>query len=127
MTTQEVAHSLVDLCRQGKNVEAITKLYAQDITSVEAVAGPNHPQVLNGLEKVLAMAQWWEENHEVHSGSVSDPVYHGDDRFACVLTYDVTFKPAAKRMNMEEIAVYTVTGGKISKSEFFYDMAKMMK
>ena len=36
MTTLEVGKKLVELCKQGKNQEAMDTLYAPDIVSVEA-------------------------------------------------------------------------------------------
>ena len=38
MTTMEIGKELVALCRQGKNQEAIDRLYSPNIESVEAVA-----------------------------------------------------------------------------------------
>ena len=35
MSTQEVALKLVDLCRQGRNMEAIQQLYADDVVSTD--------------------------------------------------------------------------------------------
>jgi len=36
MDTMEIARKLVDLCRQGKNMEALDTLFAADVVSVEA-------------------------------------------------------------------------------------------
>jgi hypothetical protein len=35
MPTAEIAKGLVELCRQGKNIEAIEKYYSENIVSVE--------------------------------------------------------------------------------------------
>ena len=40
MTTMEIAKKLVDLCRQGKNAEALDTLFADDVVSVEAGVPP---------------------------------------------------------------------------------------
>ena len=40
MNTQEVANRLVELCRQGKNEDAINELYADNIISREPAGTP---------------------------------------------------------------------------------------
>lgn len=115
MTPLEVGQRLVELCRQGKNVEAIQTLYADDIVSVEAGAPPGGDPVS------LGKAAWWTDNHVVHSASSDGPYPHGD-RFAVRYTYDVTFKPRDQRFTMNEVALYTVKDGKVVREEFFYAM-----
>ena len=46
--------------------------------------------------------------------------YPHDDRFAVRFVYDITHKPSQKRMVMDEVALFTVSNGKIVKEEFFY-------
>jgi ketosteroid isomerase-like protein len=123
MTTTEVAQKLVDLCRHGKNLEAIQTLYAKDIVSVEPMAMPNMPAEMRGMEAVLGKSTWWVNNHEIHSATVAGPFVAGD-RFVVQFDYDVTDKPSGKRMQMSESGVYTVAGGKVSKEEFFYAIPK---
>ena len=50
------------------------------------------------------------------------PFPHGNDRFCVMFDYDVTNKPSGQRFQMEEVGLYTVADGKISKEEFFYAM-----
>jgi hypothetical protein len=40
MNTFEIGQKMVELCRQGKNDEAIKTLFSDDIVSVEAGAPP---------------------------------------------------------------------------------------
>lgn len=120
MSVNEVANELVALCREGKNLEAIEKLYSPDVVSVEATEMPGMAQTQKGLEAVRAKNQWWYDHHEVHGGEVSGPFPHGD-RFAVVFKFDVTPKQTGKRMTMQEVGLYTVQGGKIVKEEFFYE------
>jgi hypothetical protein len=61
----------------------------------------------------------WRANHEVHSAKVEGPWPHGN-RFAVRFTYDVTNKPSGRRMQMDEIGLFTVDSGKIVREEFFY-------
>ena len=119
-TALEIGNKLVALCKQGKNVEAVESLYADDVVSIEAAAGPGFDRVANGKAAVLGKNTWWIENHEIHDAGVKGPFPHGDDRFAVLFTFDATSKPDQKRTQMEEIAVFHVAKGKIVKEEFFY-------
>lgn len=122
--TMEVGKKLVELCRQGKSMEAIQTLYAPNIVSIEAMAGPSMPARMEGLAAIKGKAEWWEKNHEVHSGQADGPWPHGD-RFIVHFKYDVTAKAgpmAGKRMLLDEAALYTVKDGKVVQEEFFYHM-----
>jgi len=73
MKTMEIGKKLMDLCRQGKNMEALDSLFAEDMVSVEAVAMPEAPQEIKGLAAVKGKGEWWLANHEIHSASVTGP------------------------------------------------------
>lgn len=121
MTTMDVGKKLVELCKLGKNDEAIEQLYSEDIVSVEAGAPPGKDPTTRGLEGVKGKSAWWNDNHTIHSATVDGPFPNGD-RFAVRFVYDITFKPENKRFTMEEVALYTVANDKIVKEEFFYSM-----
>lgn len=121
MSAMEIGKDIVALCQQGKNIEAIEKHYSSDIVSVEAVGMPGMDQTQTGIEAIKGKNKWWSENHEIHSGEVRGPFPHGD-RFTLWFKYDVTPKHTGQRMTMEEIGLYTVENGKVTKEEFFYDM-----
>jgi hypothetical protein len=122
--TLTVAKKLVDLCRQGKNDEAIDTLYSHHIVSVEVSGGPDMPARMEGLEAIKGKSAWWSANHEVHKAEIDGPYPHGD-RFIVVFKYDVTAKGgpmAGKSFSMHEAGLYTVHEGKITHEEFFYTM-----
>ena len=119
MTTLEIANKLVELCKQGKNHEA-KALYAEDAVSVEAFAPPGMDRVSKGLAAIRAKGEWWSSNHEVHSAIVAGP-WPLDDKFIVGFKFEVTNKPSGRRMTMEEMALYSVQGGKIVREEFFYN------
>ena len=121
MNTLEIGQKMVELCRQGKNDEAVNTLFSADIVSVEAGAPPGQDATTKGIAGVLGKGKWWVDNHIVHSGKAEGPWPHGD-RFIVRFTYDVTFKPDNKRFVMDEAALYTVANGKVVKEEFFYTM-----
>ena len=122
MSVIEIANQLVAFCKEGKNVEAINTLYADDVESIEAADPPEGERTTKGIEAVRGKNQWWNENHEIHESSVKGPWPHGDDRFAIHFFFDVTNKPSSQRYKMEEIGVYTVANGKVIREEFFYSM-----
>lgn len=123
MNAKEIGQKLVDLCKEGKNLECINTYYAEDIESVEAMAPPSGgDRTTKGIAGVRGKNEWWSENHEVHGAEVAGPYPHGEDRFAVRFNYDITNKPSGQRMQMDEVGVFTVAGGKIVKEEFFYDM-----
>lgn len=123
MTLKEIGERLVELVRQGKNLEALYELYGKDIASIEAAEPPaGGERVSKGIEAVEAKNKWWAEHHEVHAASVKGPYPHGEDRFCVIYSYDVTNKPSGQRFEMEEVALYIVADGKIVQEEFFYSM-----
>lgn len=121
-----IGRRLADLCRQGKNIEAIDTLYSDDIVSIEAAEMPGHPARLEGKKAILDKTHWFFENHEIHGGEVKGPYPAGDcERFALWMALDVTPKVgpmAGNRMQIEEVCIYTVQHGKITEEEFLYDM-----
>lgn len=121
MDTLEIGKKLVAYCSRGENLKAIETLYSPEITSTEAMAMPNMPAEMNGIDAIKKKNQWWIENNEVHSSEVKGPFPLGD-RFAVHFKYDTTNKQSKQRGMMEEVALYTVRGGKIVKEEFFYSM-----
>jgi len=123
--TLEVGKKLVELCKQGKMVEAVNSLYSPDIVSIEAHSpDPSAPTRMQGIAAVKGKNEWWINNHEVHKMEVTGPWPNGD-RFVVNFKIDVTPKAgpmAGKRFSMEEAALYTVKNGKIVQEEFFYSM-----
>lgn len=121
MSTLDVAKRLVELCKQGKNAEAINTLYADDVVSVEAGAPPGGEREARGIAAVRAKGEWWVANHEIHSAVVTGPWPH-DDRFIVGFQYDVTNKPSGQRFKLDEVGLYYLRNGKVAREEFFYHM-----
>jgi len=126
-STVEIGKKLVELCNQGKNLEAVNSLYGSNIVSIEICGDENMPARMEGIEAIRGKNTWWLENHTVHSGSAMGP-FPKDDKFIVHFKMDVTAKAgpmAGKRMPLEEAGLYTVKDGKIVQEEFFYDMSGM--
>ena len=123
-STLDIGKRLVELCREGKNLEAVDTLYAPDVVSVEVFGDAQMPRRMEGIEAIRGKNQWWLDNHEVHSMDVKGPFPH-DERFIVYMAMDVTPKAGpmtGKRMQMAEAALYTVRNGKVAQEEFFYHM-----
>jgi hypothetical protein len=121
MTGHEVGKQYVALCKEGKNEEALEKLFAKNAVSVEAGAPPGMDRTSNGIEAIRAKGKWWTDNHTVHKAETFGPYPH-DNRFAVRFVYDITNKPSGQRMTMDEVGLFTVENGKITREEFFYTM-----
>ena len=122
MSAMAVGQRLVELCKERRVLDAINELYAEDVVSVEAAAPPDGQREAKGIDAVRGGGRWWMiDNHEVHSASVRGPDPHAG-RFCVVFDFDVTNKPSGQRMQMEEVARYTVSDGKITREEFFHSM-----
>lgn len=123
MSVREIGMKLVQLCKEDKNLEAVRTLYADDVVSIEAgESGGPFARVTRGKPAVLDKNVLWGELHDIHRAEAIGPYPHGDDRFAVRFSYDATVKATGQRFQMDEVAVFTVAGGKIVKEEFFYDM-----
>jgi ketosteroid isomerase-like protein len=87
------------------------------------MALPNMEQTQTGIEAIKGKNTWWVENHEVHGGEVNGP-YPNGNQFIVHFKYDATPKHTGKRMTTDEMGLYTVDKGKITKEEFFYPMGE---
>ena len=119
MTTQEIGKRYVALCQAGKNEVCLDELYAKDAVSVEAAAMPGMDKTVKGLDAIRAKSKSWNENNVVHSAEVAGP-FPNDNRFAVRFNFEVTNKPSGRRMKMDEVGLFTVENGKITREEFFY-------
>ncbi|MEL6233726.1 MAG: nuclear transport factor 2 family protein [Pseudomonadota bacterium] len=120
MALQEIAEKLVAHCKAGTEAEALATLYATSAVSVEATAFDGGDRETAGIEGIRGKHAWWDANFEVHGGSVDGPFLHGPDRFAVIFEIDATHKASGQRSAMKEVGLYTVTGDKITREEFFY-------
>jgi hypothetical protein len=120
MTTEEVAHNLVRLCKEGKYPEAYD-MYAEDAVSMEMDGLLEGEQITKGKSNIIEGFNEWQSNiQEMHGGSVGEPVVAGN-HFVVPMTSDVTFKQGG-RVQMDELCVYEVANGQIKKAQFFYEV-----
>lgn len=88
------------------------------LPSLRSDACPDAPESLPrsaGIRK----SKFFLDNNEVHKLEVFGP-YPTDDRFAVRFVLEVTFKPSGQRRAIDEVGLFTVAKGKITREEFFY-------
>ena len=118
-STASVAEELVTLCRAGRNLDAIAKLYSPKIVSIEPVGSETMPAEMSGIDAIRKKNEWWYDTYEVNSVDVQGP-FLGDQQFAVRYDFDTTNKSTKQRMRMTEMALYTVKDGKIVREQFYY-------
>lgn len=119
MKTKDIAKKWKEMCEQGKSLDYINELYADNITSKEMPGAPN--EIVSGKENVWNKSKQWMDNvEEFHSSEISEPIIAGN-HFTATMNYDITFKDSG-RHKMEEVAVFEVKDGKIKNEQFFYSM-----
>jgi ketosteroid isomerase-like protein len=118
MTTQQVANRYSELVKQNDWMAIQAELFSDDAESIE----PPHAVGMQNAKGKEAIKKKGEEFgssvEEMHGGYCSEPVV-GGNYFAVAMGMDVTMKGMG-RMKMDEIAVYEVRDGKITKEQFFY-------
>jgi ketosteroid isomerase-like protein len=116
-STTEVAHRLIELCRQGKNMDAVHELYADNILSLEPKGSMT--ERAEGKEAIIAKETgFFTMVEEVHSSEVSDALV-AENFFSITMKMDMTVKGMG-RTRMDEVCVYEVKDGKIVFEEFFF-------
>jgi ketosteroid isomerase-like protein len=116
MDIETIARDVAALAGAGKDEEIAEKYWADSVVSIEKDESPM--RVTRGKKEVHAKGTWFMENHTVHSVKCDGPYIH-ESQFALRLTYDLTPKASGQRMQMDEVALYTVKDGKIVEERFF--------
>ena len=127
MSLQSLAQQFVDLCNQGKNFDVMRSMYAEGIVSVEADG-----RETAGKQPVIQKSEKWAAADEIHGESVRGPYFNGvadptavsSGQFAVHFTFEVTPNATGKRTKLEEVGVYTVQDGQITREQFFYEGAR---
>ncbi|WP_018148058.1 nuclear transport factor 2 family protein [Henriciella marina] len=117
---KSVGETVVAANNDGSYKSLIDSLYDEACVSVESAPPPGGSAEANGLDAIRGKWAWWEDNHTVHETTATGPYLHGTDRFSVIFGMDVTDKSSGERVQMQEVAIYTVKDGKIIREEFFY-------
>jgi hypothetical protein len=119
----ELGKKLVDACRKGDWIGPYRTMYADNCVNVEGAEMPGMAATLEGRDAIIAKGEWWENNHTVHSATVTGPfVGLRPDQFVVKFDVDLTAKQSGQRSQMSEVGLYTVKGGKVVREEFLYLM-----
>jgi len=116
MTIHDIAADMVAMTKAG-DFHIGEKYWADDVVSIEAMDGPMAR--LEGKDAVMGKSAWWYGAHEVHGTETFGPYVNGD-QIAIHWKMDVTQKESGQRMQMDEVALYTIKDGKIAEERFFY-------
>ena len=87
-STASVADELVNLCRDGRNLDAVAKLYDPNIVSIEPIGSETMPAEMSGIDAVRAKNEWWYDTYEVNSVDVQGPFVGRSSS-----PYDTTSRP----------------------------------
>ena len=66
---------------------------------------------------ILARSDWFTAAHEIHLMVVEGP-FLSPEYFAVIFHMDATIKATGHRMQVSEVALYTVATGKVIRDEF---------
>jgi hypothetical protein len=116
MSATDVAQRFTAALKAGRFEEA-EGFWSDDIVSCEAQEGPMRE--LRGRAAVHGKGEWWIANHDIHSFQTDGPFVNGD-YFVLRFKIDVTPKVTGKRIQMDEIGLYTVKNDRIVEERFFY-------
>jgi hypothetical protein len=117
-TIAEVAARFNELSKEGNYDQIQEELFADNAESIEP-PGSQGLQTVKGLAAIKEKGKQFNKMvEEMHGGYTTDPVIAGN-HFSVAMGMDVTMKGMG-RTKMDEIAVYEIKDGKISKEQFFY-------
>jgi hypothetical protein len=112
----EIGKQYVTLVKEGQNEAWLDKLFAKDAVSVEA-GGPGMDRTARGLEAIRAKSKWWGENHtSTGRGRRSVPSRRSPRSPVHVRHH----AQAEREADDDEIGLFTVENGKVTREEFFY-------
>ena len=124
MSLQTLANEFVELCNQGKNFDVMRAMYAETIVSVEASGSE-----MAGKQPVIEKSERWGAANTIHGEKVRGPYFDKADgaadrssgQFAVHFAFDLTPKATGQRVTLEEVGIYTVTDGQITREQFYYE------
>ncbi|MCA0927935.1 nuclear transport factor 2 family protein [Ruegeria profundi] len=116
----EIGRSFVQAMRERRGLASVDEMYAENAQSIEAVVPPVRQfRVTKGREAIKGKREDWLATHEIQELDVDGPYVHPPNRFGVRFRAEVTQKATGERMTLREIAIYSVSEGKIVLEEFF--------
>lgn len=115
MSLHEIAHGLVDHCRNLRFRDAMHAYYSPDIVSVEV---NGEPRETRGIDATLGKEDWFDKTFEILECQVDGP-WINDPCFLVKFTIKTKKREDGEEGVMEEYALYSVHEGKIVHERFF--------
>ena len=116
----ELGRAFVDAMQGRRGIVHIDDVYAENAESIEAVVLPNREfRIVNGRDAIKAKRQDWVATHDILKLEANGPYVHPPNRFAVLFEAEVVQKATGRKLDLREIAIYTVEYGKIVREEFF--------
>jgi hypothetical protein len=116
MSTAIVAGRLIELCKEGKFLEAQHELYDTAIISID----PDGSKTVGALNMHAKEEQFLARLEKLHSINWSEPLIAGS-YFTVILKMEIEFKKFGNK-SLEEVCVYQVRNDKIVFEQFFRDL-----
>ncbi|UUV05477.1 MULTISPECIES: nuclear transport factor 2 family protein [Ruegeria] len=116
----EIGRAFVQAMRDRNGLASVDEMYAENAQSIEAVVPPVRQfRITKGRDAIKAKREDWLKTHEILTLTADGPFVHPPNRFGVRFNAEVVQKDTGQRMNLSEIAIYSVEDGKIVLEEFF--------
>src|SRR3954466_2289092 len=117
MSLETVAGKFMELCKAGKHFEVMRTMYVPEMVSVE---GDGRETV--GKEAVIHKSEVFQGNNAIQGQDLRGPFFCGDanadsGRFTVYTSIDFTPKSGGNRVTHDEVGLYTVKNGMITREE----------
>lgn len=119
MSTKDIAERYYTLFKAQQLEVIIQELYSPDIVSIEPENDLGLPRLTEGIEAYGKKQEaFFFQIEQVFGGSIEKPLV-SKGFFTVRTTSDVKWK-GKERMRRDEISVFKIKDGKISKEHFYY-------
>jgi SnoaL-like domain len=114
----EIATGFRKLMTEGRFVEAGDHYWSQDVRSVEpADLSPAIPAVVEGIDAVREKLHLWFDKSSIEEFKIEGPFVTGEQ---FVVPMEMVIVNRENGEPVREIAVCTVTDGKVAEERYFY-------
>jgi hypothetical protein len=117
MNIKTIAERLVALCREQKFIEAYRELFGEEAESIDPLFTLMPPA--RGLITLIEREKQFLAKAQIYSIDISEPLI-SRSYFAVKLSMNFIHEDRGE-VNMNELCVYHVKGGKIVRQQFFID------
>lgn len=120
MTTTDVANAFTALMAEGKFEEAGRTYWAADVVSIEPEDLPGGiPAIVSGFDAVCEKGKLWFSACGIEQLKMEGPYVNGN-QFALHMDMEILFRESGERKHFKEIALFTVSKGRIVEERYLY-------